>query len=297
VNYDVEPWYKLYIRESTEDKVLSVLNRSLRDHLLRYAKSRKDPTVLGCTDSPSADLARALGAHASEFDLIVGFVDSMLSDGYLSHRKRRLFITNFVKAQEARSPGARRQKTYREKEKASRNAKTTPQETEHNEPSTSDVTSNGGSNDEKRREETRREEDPPPPSEPKQTRPRPKDPLGDGLTGRRTQDDPGVIAVFEAWKLAHEFKGAKFRQPADFRADILFDAVQTHGVTDCLRVIEASKTDPKVLGKTDENGEEHRSIEYLFKPATFDRLLRAAEKAAAERPMSVAEATRQARMA
>lgn len=146
----------------------------------------------------------------------------------------------------------------------------------------------------KQEQEQEQEKNPPPPSESRQ---RPPDPFGDSMHGRRAQDDPGVIAVFEAWKLAHEFQNAKFRQPADYRADILLEAIKTHGVEACLRVLEASKTDAKVLGKSDERGEEHRSIEYLFKPATFDRLLRAADKQRAEKPLSAAEATRQARMA
>lgn len=108
---------------------------------------------------------------------------------------------------------------------------------------------------------------------------RPRDPFGDSLRGRRTQDDPGVVAVFQAWRLAHGSVSSKFRQPFDPRADILFEAVQTHGVETCLRAIEASKTDGMVTGKTDERGQDHRRIEYLFGPSTFDRLLRAADAA------------------
>lgn len=120
MNYETEPWYKLYIRESTEDKVLPVLNRSFRDFLLRFAKSRNDGTILAKSSNPGEDIARALGAHPTEFASIVGFVASMLDDGYLNHRKGRLSITNFVAAQEARSAGARRQKVYRDKHNSSR---------------------------------------------------------------------------------------------------------------------------------------------------------------------------------
>jgi 5-methylcytosine-specific restriction endonuclease McrA len=114
VNYDTEAWYKLYIRESTEDRLLPVLNRSLRDFLLRLAKSREDATILAKTENPGEDLARALGAHQDEHDLIVSFINSMLKDGYLRHKKGRLWITNFVNAQQARSPGAIRQQRWRE---------------------------------------------------------------------------------------------------------------------------------------------------------------------------------------
>lgn len=138
------------------------------------------------------------------------------------------------------------------------------------------------------------EEETPTPSTVMNRKP-PRDLTMASLGGQRTQDDPGVVAVFEAWKLAHGRTGSKFRQPADHRADTLFEAIQTHDVVTCLRVIEASKTDPKVLGKTDERGEEHRSIEYLFKPETFDRLLAAAMKTNAAKLPSVAEAVRIAR--
>jgi hypothetical protein len=41
----------------------------------------------------------------------------MLEDGYLTHENGRLWITNFVAAQQARTQGAQRQKAYREKHK------------------------------------------------------------------------------------------------------------------------------------------------------------------------------------
>lgn len=154
MNYETEPWYKLYIRESTEDKLLPVLNRGLRDFLLRLAKSRKDGTILARTENPGEDLARALGAHPDEFATIVAFVRSMLEDGYLRHRKGRLWITNFVDAQEARSAGARRQKRYRDKDKESRAS----DDDEHNEGITSDVTRDARVTSQERRSEKRREE-------------------------------------------------------------------------------------------------------------------------------------------
>lgn len=159
MNYETEPWYKLYIRESTEDKVLPVLNRALRDFLLRLAKSRDDATILGKTTNPGEDLARALGAHPSETETIVQFVGTMLEDGYLSHRKGRLWITNFVAAQASRSAGARRQKAYRDRHQTSHNEHSRPD----NEPITEVVTvashvTSQEIRSEKRREETKRDE-------------------------------------------------------------------------------------------------------------------------------------------
>lgn len=191
MNYDTEAWYKLYIRESTEDRLLAVLNRALRDFLLRLAKSRTDATILGRTDNPGEDLARALGAHPDEAPSIVAHVNSMLEDGFLTHRNGRLWITNFVRAQAARTPGARRQKTYREKHSdASRNVRARAS------PSTSDVTGDVTGSDprdvtgsegvvsrdtlQERREDPRRED--PRRSEPRPERARARDPDGgDGV--------------------------------------------------------------------------------------------------------------------
>lgn len=163
MNYETEPWYKLYIRESTEDKLLPVLNRALRDFLLRLAKSRNDGTVLGKTVNPGEDLARALGSSGPEAVTIAEYVGTMLEDGYLTHRKGRLWITNFVAAQEARSAGARRQKTYRENKKKSPTRDVTPVNASVTQEQTSHVTvaslvTSQEIRSEKRREETRREE-------------------------------------------------------------------------------------------------------------------------------------------
>jgi hypothetical protein len=136
MNYDTESWYKLYIRESTEDKLLPVLNRGLRDFLLRLAKSRTDGTVLAKTKDPGQDIARALGAHPGEVQTIVEFVATMLEDGFLSHRRGRLWITNFVRAQEAKSPGAKRQARWRGK----RNAGATGDAPKKEDEETGDVT-------------------------------------------------------------------------------------------------------------------------------------------------------------
>lgn len=158
MNYEVEAWYKLYIRESTEDKVLPVLNRALRDFLLRFAKSRDDATILGKTATPGEDLARALGAHQTEAALIVEFVQSMLGDGYLSHRKGRLWITNFVDAQQSRTPGARRQKVYREGKKKSQQGDATKSNAGVTSTSDSDITVASPVTSQKSRSETRRDE-------------------------------------------------------------------------------------------------------------------------------------------
>lgn len=160
MNYGTEPWYKLYIRESTEDRRLPVFNRALRDFLLRLAKSRDDATILGKTQNPGEDLALALGAHGSESALIAEYVASMLEDGYLSHRKGRLWITNFVSAQQSRSQGAVRQQRYRDKKNNVTSDVTQAVTSDEKRNVTSDarVTSQK-IRSEKRREETNRDEE------------------------------------------------------------------------------------------------------------------------------------------
>ncbi len=159
MNYETEPWYKLYLRESTEDKLLPVLNRALRDFLLRLAKNRIDATILRNTTSPGEDLARALGATGAEAETIADYVRSMLVDGYLSHRRGRLWITNFVDAQAARTPGARRQKTYRDNQKKSRNGHVTESNGAAPALPDSDVTGDARITLQTIREEKRREEE------------------------------------------------------------------------------------------------------------------------------------------
>ena len=124
-----------------------------------------------------------------------------------------------------------------------------------------------------------------------------RDRMAESLTGRRTQDDPDVLSLFDAWRLAHGATNSKFRNPADVRADVLHEAVTSHGMAACLAVLEASKSDGMVTGQADDKGLEHRSVEYIFQPKTFDRLLRAAEQARAARPPSALEAVRRAREA
>jgi hypothetical protein len=113
MKFEHEPWRKLYVSESAEHKLLPVFCRTLRDNLIRHAK--KDGTLLGATDDPGGDWGRVLGATGDDLDKINDYIQLLIKDGYLSFRKGRLWITRFQEGQEARSPGATRQKRYRDK--------------------------------------------------------------------------------------------------------------------------------------------------------------------------------------
>lgn len=131
-----------------------------------------------------------------------------------------------------------------------------------------------------------REEIPPPPSEPEQ----PRQPL-----------DAAALASLRKAALRFE---RSFQAPAAQRADvlelhaewrkqfgrgnvplvvgsnhenaeILADAIDAYGIADCLLVARNAKHDGMVSGRTDEHGNKHESIAYIFgKSETFTRILR-----------------------
>lgn len=115
MRFDRESWRKLYITESIEHRMMPVLARGLRDYLLRHAK--QDGTLLAKTDSPADDLARGLGAHPDEFESVTGYITEWISNGFLVFSRGRLWIRNFEAAQASASPGAKRQKRYRERKR------------------------------------------------------------------------------------------------------------------------------------------------------------------------------------
>src|SRR5687768_7425592 len=115
MRFDIESWRKLYVAESVEHKLKPILSRGFRDYLIRHA--RADGTLLAKTADPCGDLARALGAHPDEFGTVKQYIQDWIDDGYLRFSRGRLAIARFVEAQEARSPGALRQKRYVERKR------------------------------------------------------------------------------------------------------------------------------------------------------------------------------------
>lgn len=144
MRFDRESYRKLYVSESAEHRLLPLFARGLRDYLLRFAM--EDGTLLPKSSKPADDLARVLGAGGAERRSVAHAVSDLIGVGYLSYEGGRLWITRYVEAQEARTPGALRQQRYRDTHpRVTRNASSDAD---------GDVTSNVTSN---RRDETRRE--------------------------------------------------------------------------------------------------------------------------------------------
>lgn len=113
MKFEHESWRKLYVAESIEHRLLPIFTRSLRDYLLRMADD--EGTLLKQTKAPSADLARVLIVDVTERKQFDSAVTRLLEIEYLTLTRGRLYITRFVDAQAARTPGALRQKRYRER--------------------------------------------------------------------------------------------------------------------------------------------------------------------------------------
>ncbi len=101
-----------------------------------------------------------------------------------------------------------------------------------------------------------------------------------------------VRRLHEAWKLACNYPNHKFRGAYSVEARILADAIDAHGLEDCLLVAEHSPNDGWVSGKLDDKGAKHDAIGYVFgNDAAFNRILRAANEHAGKsgRQRSAAE--------
>jgi hypothetical protein len=151
VKFERESWRKLYVAESAEHRLLSVFARGLRDYLLRLAG--EDGTILAKTKAPKMDVARLLGVHPGEKKLFEAGFDSLLGVGYLSHEAERLWITKFIDAQTARSPGAKRQAEFK-----ARHRSQSPSEPPVTLPEALPVTSAGDAEETLQIDETRRDE-------------------------------------------------------------------------------------------------------------------------------------------
>ncbi len=90
---------------------------------------------------------------------------------------------------------------------------------------------------------------------------------------------PDVQRVFELWKLVFGFSKAQFRKTGYCcaTADTIAAAVDTHGETEVVRVLEYAPRDTMVNG-TDDEGRKHDSVNYLLGTAdVFARLQRGAD--------------------
>lgn len=169
MRFDRESWRKLYISESMEHRMLSLFARGLRDYLLRFAE--EDGTLLRHTEDPARDLAVVLSVvQPAERRQLKQAVADLLRVGYLAYDGGRLSIAKFVEAQTARSPAAKRQKAFRDRQRAKKESDAAGNSAA---PLLQGVTGNATGNaagnatvtlqiDETRRDETRRQQQPSP---------------------------------------------------------------------------------------------------------------------------------------
>jgi hypothetical protein len=92
-------WRKLQRHERTEHRLWPVLQRAVRDHLMRLP-DRSDGVVFRETTDPIADLLIVLGCHPNERKLLRAIFQSLLADGYLAYDGATLSIRNFESDQE-----------------------------------------------------------------------------------------------------------------------------------------------------------------------------------------------------
>lgn len=105
--------------------------------------------------------------------------------------------------------------------------------------------------------------------------------------GSFTPIRPDVAELHEAWKRAVGKTGHKLRGgTTDLDAETLAEAIDLHGMPECMAVLTVAMADGKVNGTTDEHKEKHDSIRYIFgNEQTFARLLQAAQTARKPRVM------------
>lgn len=121
------------------------------------------------------------------------------------------------------------------------------------------------------------EEDPPAPfPEPERT-----DPFAASLTGRQPHDRPDVNRLHDEYKRVFGLPHRRWYSRTYSDARVLADAIDAHGIEDCLLVVNEAPNDGMVSGRDDERKAKHESIGYIFDNASaFDRILRAAKKRA-----------------
>lgn len=114
MNWNNEPWRKLYTRLTGEWSQLSVMARGVSCELLKYAKD--DGSVCRTKGKdPALSVALILSPQPHELETVQDGVQELLDDGFLTVTEDVICIRNFEEAQERRSPAAVRQKRHRER--------------------------------------------------------------------------------------------------------------------------------------------------------------------------------------
>ena len=95
-------------------------------------------------------------------------------------------------------------------------------------------------------------------------------------TGPGTRKD--VLELHSAWRTAFGRTGATLRHATGDDAYALAEAIDVHGMPDCLLVASEAPRDGMVNGTKDDKGNKHESIRYIFgNEETFSRILAAAK--------------------
>lgn len=165
MRFDREPWVKLYKRESPAHRLMSLEARCFRDFLLRHTDDKG--LLLERSDNVPRDLCLIVAADSANAKKVVKWLKELQDVGYVEiSAEGRVVLPKFEEAQQARSPGAKRQAEYEAREKAKRAAKRDDVRTDSSESVRTDAESDVRTDvtiEEMRRDEMRR--DPPKPPE------------------------------------------------------------------------------------------------------------------------------------
>jgi hypothetical protein len=113
-----------------------------------------------------------------------------------------------------------------------------------------------------------------------------RDPLADSLRGHLPYQRSDVGRVFARFSELAKLPNTKLGGYACVRAQLIAESIEQFGEAGCISILDAAKLDDTVNGRGDAaGGIEHWTVEYIFKPATRERLYKAAEerRVAAER--------------
>jgi hypothetical protein len=244
LKFERESWRKLYIAESAEHRLLSVVARGLRDYLLRLAT--EDGTILSATEKPCDDLLRLMRAESAEKRLLRQAYEDLIRIGYLSFSGGRLWITRFVDAQAARSPGAQRQADYKQRQRerietlqGHASPDDAPGTSPESSPNASPVTSPGDAQVTSHLDETRRDE-------------------------TRKQSRAQELEVFEFWKSETGKTGSTFDDKR--RARIRARLNEGFTVERLKAAIRQRRNDPHLMGQN-ASGRVYDGIETLLRDA------------------------------
>lgn len=105
------------------------------------------------------------------------------------------------------------------------------------------------------------------------------DRFGAAMAGAGPGTRKDVLELHSAWRTAFGRSGATLRHATGDDAYALAEAIDAHGLPDCLFVACEAPKDGMVNGQLDEKSMKHESIRYIFgNEETFSRILAAAKK-------------------